>query len=240
MLHTSIKQYHLLTYFDGNNTILEWKIDAMPSSVLSHQAPVLQLKIKWPKKFDGTSLCVGSFAPDFEWFLSLFNIGVAERTFHSVGEIVYIFPVSLVLVVLLDKVLLPSASFFARNNRLGLFSRCLSFFGVDEWHVLKTKKMNTRWLVKASYSFIVGVLSQFLLDLPSHDQITYLEPFYRAEMPTWFLHEYARLELPLFGIEEVTIYNLLWLVFTVVFGVIALYQLRYIKKHKLMAKWYGT
>jgi hypothetical protein len=212
----------------------------MPSSVLSHQAPALQLKIKWPKKFDGTSLCVGSFAPDFEWILSLFNIGVAERTFHSVGEMVYIFPVSLVLVVLLDKVLLPSASFFARNNRLGLFSKCLSFFGVDEWHVLKTKKMNTRWLVKASYSFVVGVLSHFLLDLPSHGQISYLEPFYSAEMPTWFLHEYARLELPLFGIEKVTIYNLLWLAFTVVFGVVALYQLRYIKKHKLMAKWYGT
>lgn len=212
----------------------------MPSSVLSHQAPALQLKIKWPKKFDGTSLCVGSFAPDFEWILSLFNIGVAERTFHSVGEMVYIFPVSLVLVVLLDKVLLPSASFFARNNRLGLFSKCLSFFGVDEWHVLKTKKMDARWLVKASYSFVVGVLSHFLLDLPSHGQISYLEPFYSAEMPTWFLHEYARLELPLFGIEKVTIYNLLWLAFTVVFGVVALYQLRYIKKHKLMAKWYGT
>jgi hypothetical protein len=212
----------------------------MPSSVLSHQAPVLPLKIKWPKKFDGTSLCVGSFAPDFEWFLSLFNIGVAERTFHSIGEMVYIFPLSLVLVVLLDKVLLPAASFFARNNRLGLFSKCLSFFGVDEWHVLKTKKMDARWLVKASYSFVVGVLSHFLLDLPSHGQISYLEPFYSAEMPTWFLHEYARLELPLFGIEKVTIYNLLWLAFTVVFGVVALYQLRYIKKHKLMAKWYGT
>jgi hypothetical protein len=212
----------------------------MPSSVLSHQAPVLQLKIKWSKKFDGTSLCVGSFAPDFEWFLSLFNISVAERTFHSVGEMIYIFPVSLVLVLLLDKVLLPLASFFARNNRLGPFSRCLSFFGVDEWHILKTKKMDARWLVKASYSFVVGVLSHFLLDLPSHDQITYLEPFYSAVMPTWFLREYARLELPLFGFEEVTIYNLLWLVFTVVFGIVALYQLRYIKKHKLMAKWYGT
>ncbi len=212
----------------------------MPSSFLSHQAPVLQLKMKWPKRFDGTSLCVGSFAPDYEWLLSLFNVGVPERTFHTLGELVYIFPVSLALVVLLDKLLLPAISYLARNNRLGLVSKCLSFFGVDEWHVLKTKKMDARWLVKASYSFFVGVLTHFLLDLPSHSAITYLEPFYSAEMPPWFLYEYGKMSPPIFGFTEVTNYNLIWLAFTIIFGVIALYQLRYIKKHKLIAKWYGT
>jgi len=210
----------------------------MPSSILSHQAAVLPLKIKWPDKFDGTGLCVGSLAPDLQWFLSLFYAGVSERTFHSIGDMVYILPLSLALVILFDKVLLPAASFFANGNCLGVFSRCLAFFGVDEWYVLKKKRFTAGWLVKASYSVVLGILSHFLLDLPTHDQITYLLPFYEAEMPAWFLQEYGRLNLPFYGVVEVTNYNLLWLLFTVVFGVFALHQLRYIKKHKLIAKWY--
>ena len=100
--------------------------------------------------------------------------------------------------------------------------------------------MDARWLVKASYSFLVGVLTHFLLDLPSHSSITYLEPFYSADMPAWFLYEYGKMSPPIFGFEDVTNYNLIWLAFTIIFGVIALYQLRYIKKHGLVAKWYGA
>jgi hypothetical protein len=85
----------------------------------------------------------------------------------------------------------------------------------------------------------LGILIHFLLDLPTHGEITYLLPFYDAEMPAWFLQGYGSLNLPFYGVVEVTNYNLLWLLFTLVFGVFALYQLRYIKKHKLMAKWYG-
>jgi hypothetical protein len=226
--------------FISSKTFSNERFAVMPTSVPSHQAAVLPLKIKWPDKFDGTSLCVGSLAPDIPWFLSLFYAGATERTFHSIGEIVYVLPLSLVLVVLFDKVLLPAASFLASNNRLGKISRCLAFFGVDEWYILKKKKINTGWLVKASYSIILGILSHFLLDLPTHYQITYLLPFYEAEMPSWFLQECGRLGLPFYGVVGMTNYDLLWLLFTVVFGVLALYQLRYIKKHKLMAKWHES
>jgi len=212
----------------------------MPSAVLSHQAAVLPIKIKWPEKFDGTSLCMGSLVPDFQWFISPFYAGLTERTFHSIGDMVYIVPLSLVLVILFDKNLLPAASFLASNNHLGLVSRCLAFFGVDEWHVLKNKKLSARWLVKAIYSIILGILTHFLLDLPTHSQITYLLPFYEAEMPPWFSFEYTKINLPLFGVWEATNYNLLWFLFTVVCGLLTLYQLRYIKKHKLVAKWHKT
>jgi len=30
----------------------------MPSGVISHQAPGLALKIKYPSRFDGTALCL--------------------------------------------------------------------------------------------------------------------------------------------------------------------------------------
>ena len=46
----------------------------MPSSLFSHQAPGLILKLKYPKKFDGTALCIGTIIPDinvmFNPFLS--------------------------------------------------------------------------------------------------------------------------------------------------------------------------
>jgi len=212
----------------------------MPSAILSHQAAVLPIKIKWPEKFDGTSLCVGSLIPDFQWFISPFYAGLTERTFHTIGDMVYTVPLSLVLVILFDKFLSPAASFLASNNHLGLISRCLAFFGVDEWHLQKRKKLSVQWLVKALYSIVLGILIHFLLDLPTHGQITYLLPFYEAEMPPWFLIEYTKLNLPIYGVWEATNYNLLWFLFTVVFGLLTLYQLRYIKKHKLMAKWHQT
>jgi hypothetical protein len=36
----------------------------MPVTVPAHQAVVLPLKIRWPRHFDGTALCVGAASPD--------------------------------------------------------------------------------------------------------------------------------------------------------------------------------
>ena len=42
----------------------------MPSSILSHQAPGLALKTRFPKKFDGIALCLGTFIPDLNFIFS--------------------------------------------------------------------------------------------------------------------------------------------------------------------------
>jgi len=39
----------------------------MPLTFLAHQAPVLPLKLLWPRRFDGVALCVGSMVPDFAY-----------------------------------------------------------------------------------------------------------------------------------------------------------------------------
>jgi len=214
----------------------------MPSSILSHQGIVLPLKIKYPERFDGTALCVGSFAPDLAMAVSYFyEINVASYTvFHSVGGLVYVVPISLLLVVFFDKAFFPAAAFLAARKSLGLFSQWLVFFGLDEYHVQKKKKHSLRWFVKATYSVLVGILSHFLLDLPTHGQIPYLSPFYSGKMPEWFLYEYSKTEIPFFGVFEVTNYNLLWIFFSIVFGLLALHSMRYIKKHRLLQKWYST
>jgi len=211
----------------------------MPSSVLSHQGIVLPLKIKYPRKFDGTALFVGSFAPDLVWLVSYFyeNRIAPYDVFHSVGGLIYVVPIALVLVVLFDKVFFPAVGFLASKKSLGFFSQWFAFFGIDEYHVQKRKRISPRWLIKATYSVLIGVLSHFLLDLPTHGEIPYLRPFYDGEMPTWFLSEYSKMDLPIYGVVEVTNYNLLWLFFSVALGILSLYQLRYIKKHGLLRKW---
>jgi len=211
----------------------------MPLGVLAHQGVVLPLKIKFTNRFDGTALCVGSFIPDLEWVISMFYAGIAPRTFHFVGELVYIIPVSLLLVVLLDKKMIPAAASLAKNRRLGLLSQGLAFFDVDEYYVLKTKTLSLHWLVKATYSVLVGVLSHFLLDLPTHSSITYLRPFYDGVMPEWFLYGHMRFNLPFYSVVCVANYNIIWLIFPVAFTVLTLYCMQYMKKHYLLLKWHA-
>ena len=210
---------------------------AMPSSVLSHQGIVLPLKIKCPDRFDGTALCVGSFAPDLAWFASTFLGSFSDRGFHSIGELVYTVPISILLVILFDRVLLPLAAFFARETRLGMISRLLSFLGIDDYQVLRKKRISIKWVVKATYSVLLGIFSHFLLDLPTHGWIPYLRPFYEGEMPRWFLHVH-KLRIPFYGMAEVTNFNLLWFIFSIGFGILALYFMQHMKKHQLLSRWY--
>jgi len=213
----------------------------MPSSVLSHQGIVLPLKIKYPKKFDGTALCVGSFAPDLAFLVSYFqrNHATPHSIFHSVGGLIYIIPFSILLVILFDKALLPAASTLDRSTRYGLLSKWLAFFGVDECQVLKRKKITLEWFVKATYSVLLGVLSHFLLDLLTHGQILYLSPFYAGAMPEWFLHEHVKLNIPFYDTINIANWHRLWFFFSVAFASLALHNMRYIRKNQLLLKWYN-
>jgi len=42
----------------------------MPSSIISHQAPGLLLKINYPNMFDGTALCISTIIPDISVILN--------------------------------------------------------------------------------------------------------------------------------------------------------------------------
>lgn len=43
----------------------------MPGTLLSHQAIVLPLKLRWPARFSGLALVIGSMAPDFEFIFRM-------------------------------------------------------------------------------------------------------------------------------------------------------------------------
>ena len=67
----------------------------MPFTFFAHQLFVLPLKATWPRRFDGTALCLGSMAPDFAYALSGTPLAVSGHTPLSLAY--WTLPVSLVL-----------------------------------------------------------------------------------------------------------------------------------------------
>lgn len=57
----------------------------MPATIPSHQAAVLPLKVRFPDRFDGVALVVGSAAPDIGYVLA----GIAEPPSHAWHSLVW-------------------------------------------------------------------------------------------------------------------------------------------------------
>ena len=160
------------------------------------------------------------------------------RVFHDLDSLVILLPVALVLVLFFDKVLAPRIAVVASRNQSSVVTRFLCYFGMDTLGVLKLKRVTPHWVTQATYSILIGILSHFLLDLPTHRWITYLRPFFDGPMPDWFLHVYGFVNIPLYGMIALTRTRMLQWIFSVVLGLITLYCLRYVKTHQLLNKWY--
>ena len=76
----------------------------MPFTFLAHQAPVLPLKLRWPRAFAGTALVLGSIAPDCEYFLR----GQVLTTFsHKLwSQPLFCLPLTLLLVFLVRRLII--------------------------------------------------------------------------------------------------------------------------------------
>jgi hypothetical protein len=170
--------------------------------------------------------------PDLDLFLP------GYRVFHALDSLLILLPLALVFVLLCDKFLAPRIASTARSSHRNLIARILRYFGMDALGVLVSKRVTLHWRIRATYSAFIGVLSHFLLDLPTHRWITYLRPFFDGPMPDWFLHFYGFVDIPLYGVFAVTRTRVLQWVFSIVFGVITLFCLRYMKTHQLLKKWY--
>ena len=207
----------------------------MPSSVLSHQAPALILKIKYPKKFDGTALCLSTILPDID--VMPFNLRGITHSF--LGLVLYTVPFTLILTIIFCSYIGP---FFAKlGKRNGVFAKPLKYFGIDEWDYLKEKKYNRRFFIVASYSALIGGLTHLFMDFPSHE---YVELFFPIKFRNFDILLYPIIDLdPIYfrGMlidVDLTVYRLIWSIETLITLVISLYLLRYMKKHKLISNWY--
>ena len=68
----------------------------MPATILSHQALVLPLKMRWPHRFSGLALCIGSMAPDFEFIGRMTDDWIFSHTISA--QVWFTVPVTLALV----------------------------------------------------------------------------------------------------------------------------------------------
>ncbi|MHA2269978.1 MAG: DUF4184 family protein, partial [Promethearchaeota archaeon] len=195
----------------------------MPSGIFSHQAPGLALKIKYPKKFDGTALCISTFVPDITVFINLFLPISLRGISHSLlGLIYFTIPLTLLLTILFRKYLSPFLSRIAKNE--GLFSRPpLNYFGIESWDMLKNKKYNRKSLIVAIYSAFIGGLTHVLIDLPSHKTVQLFFPFAIFQNPEFFLYSFGQWQSYNF-----TVYELIWMIETVIGLIYAIYFFRYI------------
>lgn len=211
----------------------------MPSSVLSHQAPALFLKIKYPNKFDGTALCLSTIIPDLNLLIMpFFPLTHREITHSLLGVLLWTVPLTILITIIFSKYLGSFFATIAKGNRV------LSYFGVDDWDYLQKKRYDRKFYIVATYSAIIGGLTHLLLDLPSHANIELFFPWIIFQNPDFLLYsiiDFGTINVGLSQIDyDFTVYQLIWNIETIVGIVIALYLLRYIKKHNLIPKWYNA
>ena len=212
----------------------------MPSGLVSHQAPGLILKIKFPSKFDGTALCLSTLVPDLNVLVDPFlPFSFRDFTHSLLGLFIYTIPLTILLTILFCKNIGPFLANIAKRDNL--IYKPLKYFGVDEWDNLQKKKYNKRYFIVAYYSALIGGLTHLLLDLPSHKYVELFFPIIFLN-PDFFLYsivDFGPITIGSMQIERnLTVYQLIWTIETIIFFILALYLLRYIKKRNLISKWY--
>jgi len=212
----------------------------MPSSVLSHQAPALFLKVKYPKKFDGTALCMSTFVVDLSVIAEFFVPFNLRNISHSfLGLFIWTIPLTLLFTIIFSKLFAPGISAIAKKNFF-LF-KPLRYFGVDSWDNLKLKRIDKRFLLIASYSALIGGITHLLLDIPSHEYVELFYPLNILKSPDFLLAELTTYTFTIRGMEinvSIAVYEVIWMIESLITLIISLYILRYIKKHDLLEKWY--
>ena len=212
----------------------------MPSGLVSHQAPGLILKVKYPNKFDGTALCLSTLIPDLNILIDPIIPFTFRNITHSLlGLLIYTIPLTIILTIIFCKYIGPFIAKLAkRDNKI---YKPLNYFGLDEWDNLKKKEYNRRYFIVAFYSALIGGLTHLLLDLPAHE---YIEIFFPLIMQSPDILLYSIVDFGPINIgpiqidRNLTVYGLIWIIETLIMLAIALYLLRYIKKRNLISQWY--
>ncbi|MFX1242576.1 MAG: DUF4184 family protein [Promethearchaeota archaeon] len=213
----------------------------MPNGLVSHQAPGLLLKIKYPRNFDGTALCIGSLVPDLNIIVDYFLPFSFRNITHSLlGQLIYTIPLTLILTILFCSYISPLVARIAKKKSR-IYSP-LRFFGLDGWDNLSSKKFNSKFFLVATYSALIGGLTHIIIDLPAHGVNPLFFPLI-MQNPDFLLYSFVDFGPIFIGPiridRNLTVYQLIWFVEDTIMLIISLYLLRYIKKRNLISKWYN-
>jgi len=211
----------------------------MPNSLISHQTPGMILKIKFPRKIDGTAICFGAFVPDLNTIVDLFtNIQFRNITHSLLGQIIWTVPITIILTILFSKYIGPIIASYAKNDNF--LSQPLKYLGFDELFHLEKKKFDKKLILVVVYSALVGGLTHVLLDLPSHEYIELFYPFAVFHTPEILFIPLIFFNIFEFGGRVFTFssFTIIWIIEDAIFLITSIFLLRYIKKNKLLQKWY--
>ena len=117
----------------------------MPNSIVSHQAPGLLLKMKYPKRIDGTAVYLSAFVPDLNVLFEPFMPFPFRHVTHSLlGLLIWVAPITILLSILVSRYIGPRISKMVKKERK--LYRVAIYFGLDELHHLKKKKVQMAFL----------------------------------------------------------------------------------------------
>jgi hypothetical protein len=187
----------------------------MPATLLSHQALVLPLKLRWPHRFSGLALCIGSMVPDLEFIGRMADDWIFSHTLTA--QLWFTPPVTLLLVWLLAEVMLPALLPLVRD---------VQWLRLHDLAALRAPRGVREWTV-AACSALIGGVSHVLLDAITHGNHSgWLVPFLPA-LRTLVPHVSGR--VPLHDALQ------FWL--TLVFGAASLAMWRTIVTQRLLWRW---
>ena len=194
----------------------------MPLTFLSHQAPVLPLKLRWPRHVDGTALVIGSMVPDL-----LFVIHGTDNGVDSHGVLAQLWvcgPLAIVLTIITKRVVagvlgphLPARGPFALFG-LRAYGRLSAWTvprSIDRWAILVT-------------SALVGCYSHLVLDSFTHNWGYAAELLGLSGIVVWVPPVWISTSRPLY------LTDLLQVGFSAAGIAIVLVQLRLIARRRLL------
>lgn len=189
----------------------------MPATVLSHQALVFPLKMRWPHLFSGLALCIGSMAPDLAFIGTMSDDSVFSHTLSA--QLWYSAPLTCGLVWLLTTVMLPTLLPFVRPHAWWCMHDLAAIAPPDSWRA---------WM-RVAASGAVGGLSHVLVDGITHGNHSgWLVPF----LP------WLRTSVPHLG-GPVPLHDALQCWLTIGFAAATMLMWRDIVRKRLLWRWRG-
>ncbi len=187
----------------------------MPATLFAHQALVLPLKLRWPHRFSGLALCLGSMAPDLEFIGRMSDDWLFSHTLWA--QLWFTVPVSLVLMWVVTRLLVPTLLPYLRE---------ITWLRLHDVAAIQAPSGARGWTVAALSAWIGGV-SHVVLDGITHGNHSgWLVPW----LPV------LRTLVPHFG-GPVPLYDSLQCWLTLLLGVAAVWQWRTISRDRLLWRW---
>jgi hypothetical protein len=189
----------------------------MPATVFSHQALVFPLKMRWPHRFSGLALCIGSMAPDLAFIGTMSDDSVFSHTLSA--QLWFTAPLTMLLVWMLTTLMLPALLPYVREH---------GWWRVHDLAAIEAPHGWRGWTRVAS-SGVLGGVSHVLVDGITHGNHSgWLVPY----LP------FLRTMVPHIG-GPVPLHDALQCWFTIAFAAASAWMWRHMARRQLLWAWRG-